>query len=228
MTGVIWLMFGFAGQLVFQGRFYVQWIASELAGRSVMPVSFWYMSGAGSLMLFIYAFHIQSPIGALGQCLTIVIASRNLIHIWRGQSGDPSRRYLRVHVAVGAIAVLALGLAGYVWFREYAITQAQSPDAAREVWFWLAVGLVGQSLFATRFLVQWIATERRRECVVPVAFWYLSIAASVLLFGSYAQRQEWIFALGMIIGTLIYLRNLWFIHRGGETEMTVAGERAGG
>ena len=71
--GALWTLFGVAGGLIFYGRFYVQWIASERAGRSVMPVAFWYMSSAGSVMLVAYAFALQSPLGALGQTFNIVI-----------------------------------------------------------------------------------------------------------------------------------------------------------
>ena len=46
---------------------------------------------------------------------------------------------------------------------------------------WMGIGFVGQAIFGTRFLVQWIATERKRRSVVPLAFWYLSLAGSVLL-----------------------------------------------
>ncbi len=210
----LWFAFGLLGQLIFQGRFYVQWLASEFAKRSVIPTVFWYMSSAGSLMLLVYAFHIQSPVGALGQSLNIVIYSRNLVHIWRRRSGNLDQRYPVLHALVACIVVAALAAVAHIWYREYVLAQAEAPERARQIWFWLAVGVAGQGLFACRFLVQWLVTEYKRRSVVPTAFWYLSIAASILLFVSYVQRREWVFAIGMALGALIYLRNLWFIHRG--------------
>ncbi|MBW1824442.1 MAG: lipid-A-disaccharide synthase N-terminal domain-containing protein, partial [Deltaproteobacteria bacterium] len=51
-----------------------------------------------------------------------------------------------------------------------------------EVWIWRGIGLVGQGLFFSRFLVQWIASERRKESVIPLYFWYLSLSGGIILF----------------------------------------------
>ena len=78
---------------------------------------------------------------------------------------------------------------------------------------WLMIGFVGQVIFGTRFLVQWIATERKRQSVVPVAFWYLSLVGSVLLLAYSIYRFDVVFMAGFSLNLLIYLRNLYFIHR---------------
>jgi len=97
------------------------------------------------------------------------------------------------------------------WLREYQVSREVEADAAMRTWFWLAVGTTGQALFASRFLIQWIATERRRKSVVPPVFWRLSIAAAGLQMSCFLQRAEWIFAVGMAATVLIYARNLWLI-----------------
>ena len=98
----------FAGGLTFYGRFYVQWIYSEIKKRSAMPTAFWYMSAAGALMLFTYAVLAGSPVGALGFCFNLVVYSRNLIHIWR-EKGILSRRLnVAVHSVVAAVTLAAL------------------------------------------------------------------------------------------------------------------------
>lgn len=73
-----WVMVGLGGQVMFSMRFIVQWLASERAGRSVVPVVFWYFSIAGGLILFLYALHRQDPVFILGQGMGIFIYSRNL------------------------------------------------------------------------------------------------------------------------------------------------------
>lgn len=78
---------------------------------------------------------------------------------------------------------------------------------------WLLVGLTGQALFSMRFLLQWIATERERKSVVPVAFWYYSIAGSIVLFAYAAYKQDPVFMLGQTFGVVIYARNLYFIYK---------------
>jgi lipid-A-disaccharide synthase-like uncharacterized protein len=72
------LAFGFGGQLLFSGRFVVQWLASERAQRSVVPVSFWYLSVAGGLTLFVYASYRGDPVFMLGQGIGLFIYARNL------------------------------------------------------------------------------------------------------------------------------------------------------
>lgn len=75
---LLWVFFGFFAQLMFTGRFLVQWIASERARRSVMPVAFWYFSLAGGVMLLTYAIYRRDPVFILGQSLGVFIYARNL------------------------------------------------------------------------------------------------------------------------------------------------------
>ena len=78
---------------------------------------------------------------------------------------------------------------------------------------WLAVGFGGQALFGARFLIQWIYSERRRESVIPVSFWYLSIGGGLTLLAYAIHKRDPVFILGQCTGVLIYARNLYFIHQ---------------
>lgn len=80
-----------------------------------------------------------------------------------------------------------------------------------EFW-WVVVGLGGQLMFTARFLVQWIASERARRSVVPLAFWYFSIGGGVILLTYALYRKDPVFVLGQATGLFIYLRNLYLIH----------------
>jgi lipid-A-disaccharide synthase-like uncharacterized protein len=82
--------------------------------------------------------------------------------------------------------------------------------------FWLVFGFVGQACFFSRFLVQWIASERSKRSVVPPAFWFLSIAGGVLLLIYAAHRRDPVFILGQSVGLLVYGRNLWFLFGAGR------------
>lgn len=75
---LLWVLFGLFGQLMFTGRFLVQWIASERARRSVVPVMFWWFSIAGGLVLLAYAIYRRDPVFILGQSLGVFIYARNL------------------------------------------------------------------------------------------------------------------------------------------------------
>lgn len=77
---------------------------------------------------------------------------------------------------------------------------------------WVLFGLAGQLLFSARFIVQWIASEKSRKSVIPVAFWYFSLAGGVVLFSYAVYRADPVFILGQSMGLVIYARNLWLIH----------------
>ncbi len=90
--------------------------------------------------------------------------------------------------------------------------------------FWLVVGFCGQIFFSLRFLVQWIASEREGRSVVPVSFWFFSVAGSLMLLAYAVHRRDPVFILGQSTGCLIYLRNLHLIYRGKSRGEDAAGE----
>jgi lipid-A-disaccharide synthase-like uncharacterized protein len=77
--------------------------------------------------------------------------------------------------------------------------------------FWLGVGFLGQALFSARFVVQWIASERARRSIVPIAFWFLSLGGGATLLAYALYRRDPVFILGQGSGLLIYLRNLMLV-----------------
>ena len=79
----IWLLVGIVGQLLFTARFLVQWIASERAGRSVVPVAFWLFSIGGGLVTLAYGLFRKEPVIIMGQALSLFIYARNLMFIRR-------------------------------------------------------------------------------------------------------------------------------------------------
>jgi lipid-A-disaccharide synthase-like uncharacterized protein len=79
--------------------------------------------------------------------------------------------------------------------------------------WWLLLGFVAQGLFAMRFLVQWIASERLGRSVIPLAFWYFSIGGGVLLLIYALDRRDAVFIVGQAFGVFVYLRNLYFVLR---------------
>jgi lipid-A-disaccharide synthase-like uncharacterized protein len=78
---------------------------------------------------------------------------------------------------------------------------------------WLTLGFLGQLLFTMRFVVQWIKSERLKRSVVPLAFWYFSLAGGATLFAYALHRGDPVFIVGQGMGIFIYLRNLWLIYR---------------
>ncbi|HEY3638115.1 MAG TPA: lipid-A-disaccharide synthase N-terminal domain-containing protein [Rhizomicrobium sp.] len=82
-TEHIWLVIGFAGQALFASRFIIQWFKSEMEGRSVIPLAFWYFSVGGGVILLAYAIYKKDPVFILGQASGLIVYGRNLYLIFR-------------------------------------------------------------------------------------------------------------------------------------------------
>jgi lipid-A-disaccharide synthase-like uncharacterized protein len=78
---------------------------------------------------------------------------------------------------------------------------------------WLVIGFLGQACFFSRFLVQWMASERAGRSLVPRAFWYLSIAGGVIVLTYAIWRRDPVFIAGQSGGLFVYLRNLVLLRR---------------
>ena len=78
---------------------------------------------------------------------------------------------------------------------------------------WLVIGLLGQGIFSARFLIQWLVSEKEKKSVVPIVFWYLSLAGGVTLLFYSIYKQDLVFIFGQSTGILIYARNLYLIQR---------------
>ena len=85
-----WIVLGFIAQALFSMRFIVQWIASERAGRSVMPTAFWIFSIGGGVLLLVYALYRKDPVFIAGQGLGLFIYLRNLYFVMRETAQTPS------------------------------------------------------------------------------------------------------------------------------------------
>ncbi|MCC7293601.1 MAG: lipid-A-disaccharide synthase N-terminal domain-containing protein [Phycisphaerales bacterium] len=78
---------------------------------------------------------------------------------------------------------------------------------------WVIFGFAAQGVFMMRFVVQWIASERRKRSYVPVAFWWLSIAGGLSLLAYAFHRRDPVFLFGQALGCVIYVRNLLLIYK---------------
>lgn len=79
---------------------------------------------------------------------------------------------------------------------------------------WLTIGFSGQALFTSRFLVQWVASEKKRDSVMPVAFWWLSLAGGTVLLSYAIHIKDPVIILGQSMGLVVYIRNLMLVAKG--------------
>jgi lipid-A-disaccharide synthase-like uncharacterized protein len=86
--------------------------------------------------------------------------------------------------------------------------------------FWKVLGLVGQATFGSRFIVQWLISEREGRSVIPVAFWYLSLIGAGITFLYAIHIKDPVFILPQLASLFIYGRNLYFVQRERRTAKT--------
>jgi lipid-A-disaccharide synthase-like uncharacterized protein len=116
-----------------------------------------------------------------------------------------------------ALAVLATALI-------FGPGAAQPRDDLTGAWTWLAVAVVGQTIWSGRFLVQWWMSERRRESHFPIAFWWLSLLGNALLLAYAIHLQDPVYVAGFCIGPIVQVRNLMLSLRRRPDDAEGAGE----
>lgn len=194
-----WELLGWLGLACYFSRFLVQWIASERARASVTPRLFWWISVAGALLLMVYSLHRREPIFLVGYLVTLGIYLRNL---WMAYA--PGRRLGPVPVTV--LALLA-------WLVMVTLGLDSLRPGYGDSSFWLAVGVAGQSLWSSRFIVQWLFSERSGESHFPEAFWWISLAGNALILAYALRVGDPVWIAGLCLGPVVQVRNLMIIYR---------------
>lgn len=197
-TDPLWIAIGLTAQVAFSARFLIQWLLSERARRSLLPVHFWFFSVIGAVLLLAYAAHQRDPVIALGQVVGLAIYLRNIELVQRAARGRALAFYW------SWLGLAGLALAAGLLSHEVPISAAASRSAP----LWMLIGFVGQVLFTGRFVVQLYFSERAQASVNPVHFWYLSISGSLLLLAYALSTGDFVIILGQSFGMLVYLRNL--------------------
>ena len=80
-------------------------------------------------------------------------------------------------------------------------------------WWLLAIGFLGQGIFFNRNFLQWSVSEKEQKSVIPICFWYFSLLGSFFLLIYALLRRDIVFVVGQSTGSLIYIRNLYLIHK---------------
>jgi len=197
----VWLWIGWLGNACFFSRFLVQWLRSERAGASIAPRAFWWLSLGGTFLLFAYTFHRGELVLLFGYAVNALIYVRNLQLASTHKHGKQLKR--RVLAAAALLAVSTLVWAGIMHMKT-------APLSAP---VWLVVGVIGQSVWCSRFVLQWIATERAGESHFPQAFWWISLAGNTLLLAYAIHLGDPVWIAGLTLGPLVQVRNLMLIHK---------------
>ena len=193
-----WLVVGWLGIACFFSRFMVQWIASERAGESVAPPVFWLLSVAGAVLMMLYSVERGEPVFLVGYVVTLSIYLRNL---WL--------RY-RESAALSPLTTTALALVAGALLVTQGVKNLRPGYGDSRLW--LIIGVVGQAVFSSRFIVQWHLTERARRSHFPEAFWWISLMGNLLLLAYAVRVGDPVWIVGLCLGPLVQVRNLMITH----------------
>ena len=201
-----WLIYsvGFVAQILFSSRLVIQWIASEKQQKVITPTTFWTLSMVASFLLFIYGYLRQDFAIMLGQALTYFIYIRNL------QLQGEWRKFPKI---VQWLLLLVPSLIVVYYFNNNKI-DVNILFKNEDIPLWLLVlGIVSQVIFTFRFIYQWLYSEHKRASSLPYGFWLLSLVGALLILTYAILRRDPVLFVGHSLGTIIYARNLFLIHK---------------
>ena len=202
-----WLAVGGLGNACYFSRSLVQWVASERAGRTAAPRLFWWLSAAGSVLVGAYTWRIGQPVLLLSYLLVLAIYVRNLCLRGRGRRPPP------------ALAFLALGLCAWLGLSASALNTAEDSRA------WTILAGVGAAIWSSRFVVQWVSSERRGESHFPLLFWWLSLVGNSLMLAYAIHLRDAVLVAGLAVGPFAQVRNLMLAWRAQGPGLAVSSAR---
>ncbi|MFN0241677.1 MAG: lipid-A-disaccharide synthase N-terminal domain-containing protein [Planctomycetota bacterium] len=189
------LALGWLGNACFFARFFFQWWASERARRSVAPSVFWWLSLAGAVALGAYSAERGEPVLLAGYAVTTCIYARNLWLVDRPQRSAPNGAWIG---AFGVAATLLL----------FSIEGIRLRGGFAHTGVWLAVGIAGQALWSSRFILQWALSERSGTSHFPRSFWWVSLVGNALMLAYAVHLRDAVYIAGFVPGPFVQVRNL--------------------
>jgi len=201
-----WLIYsiGFIAQILFSSRLVIQWITSEKQRKVITPTLFWTLSLIASFLLFVYGYLRNDFAIMLGQALTYFIYIRNL---------QLQNEWQKLPKILRWFLFLAPTIIIIYYFNNNRIdVELLFKNEAIPFWL-LALGIVSQIVFTLRFVYQWLYSEKQGKSVLPMGFWLLSLAGSLLILTYAVFRRDPVLFIGHILGSIIYIRNLILLHK---------------
>ena len=192
MPELAFKIIGWTGQALFFSRFLTQWYASEKQKRIVVPPSFWGMSFAGACCSFLYAFHREQLVFMAAPSVNVFLYARNL---FLARSGKGLKRGTLACIAAGIAALLLTAL-------STKLNEDPSP-------WWMGIGILGASLWISRFPLQWWISERRGEPQLPTSFFLISLIGGLASLAYAIHLEDAIFIAAFALSPFLYSRTLF-------------------
>jgi len=191
---------GLIGQTLFFSRFLFQLILSEKSKKVVTPSIFWKLSLVASVLFFWYGYLREDFAIMLGQSITYFIYIRNL-----QLQGEWKKLPKVVQIFLFAFPVLIV-IYGY----NNNIIDVNALFKNKDIPFWLLLlGIISQLVFILRFVYQWLSSEKKKNSHLPLGFWRISLAGSMLILIYAIFREDIVLFLAHSIGMIAYIRNIF-------------------
>ena len=190
---------GFLAQVLFFARTIVQWFKSEHEGKVLSPVLFWQISLVGSTLMFLYGLFRNDFAIIFGQMIVYFIYVRNL------QLKDA---WSKLHWGFKTfIFAFPVAIAAYlIWDTHYSVGSFLKNE---DIPLWLMIwGIAGQITFTFRFIYQWIYSENRKDSLLPMGFWVISLCGSAMIFVYSLFREDPVLFAAHSFGAFVYIRNM--------------------
>lgn len=204
-----WIVYslGFVAQGLFSSRIFLQWIISERHKKVLTPRLFWEISLFASCLLFVYGYLRDDFAIMLGQVITYFIYIRN-IQLENEWTKFPV--VIRWLIYLFPAIILVYGFNNNVTDRINLFANEDIPLSL------MILGIVSQVLFTLRFVYQWLYSEAKKESLLPLGFWLLSLVGSLLIFIYAIFRLDPVLFIGHLSGIIIYSRNIFLLKRYGN------------
>ncbi|MFT5699343.1 MAG: lipid-A-disaccharide synthase-like uncharacterized protein [Desulforhopalus sp.] len=190
---------GFLAQILFSARQLTQWISSERAGKILSPILFWQLSIFASFLLIIYGILRNDPAIILGQIITYGVYIRNLYFFGFWKKIPLLPRVLAYTFPVLAISLLLMGET----YNLHTVFSNHAIPTSLLIW-----GITGQIVFTFRFIYQWFYSEKRKQSILPMGFWIISLTGSLMVLSYAIVRKDPVLFIGQLFGLVVYGRNI--------------------
>lgn len=202
MNNLLIIGLGFLAQALFFIRTIAQWFKSENEGAVISPVIYWQISLVASIMMLTYGILRGDFAIVVGQFLVYGIYVRNL---------QLKKAWRKMHWLARIIA-LSLPLIYLAWliFSGHFSAIANNENVSI---FWMIWGTTAQIVFISRFFYQWIHSEKEKESILPLGFWLISTAGSLMIFTYAIARLDPVLFAAHSLGLFVYFRNI-LLHYG--------------
>lgn len=199
MNNYLIIALGFLAQILFFMRTIAQWFKSEQEGEVISPVIYWQLSLLGSVLMLTYGILRNDFAIVVGQFVVYLVYIRNL---------QLKNAWKNMHwIFRGLAVVIPLGYLGWLIFGDTHNFSSilKNKDVSLFLMIW---GTAGQIIFTSRFIYQWIYSENRKDSLLPLGFWIISTAGSLMIFIYSIPRMDPVLFAAHSLGFFIYARNI--------------------